>query len=165
VALGSCLGLKDRSERTNRCGKLRFHSNQIEAEISAHNKVAPVMTAGRLCSGSSFQANIANAIRPMLAMAAPAQSAPAACLPRYLPRRPFSSLRSRSCFSTKVLLAARIAGNARNNPPKLGLMSLAIKPAPAVTSPPSANRTRYSYHFARLRPDVLKATIIEGLLR
>jgi hypothetical protein len=157
------LVLENPNSFANRWGRLRFQDHQIATATSAHNTVAPGMTASRLCSGSSFQTNIAKAIRPMLDIAAPAASAPAACLPRYFPLRPFSRLRSRSCFSTRVLLAARIAGNARNNPPKLGLIRFAIKPAPAVTSPPRANRITYSYHLVRFNPDVLRATIIGQL--
>lgn len=153
--------VEERNVFARRCGKFRFHNNQITPETSAQSKVAPVMIAGRLWPGRNFQTKIAKAINPVLATAAPAQSAPAACLLRYFPCKPFSSLRSRSCFSTRVLLAARIAGNARNNPPKLGLIFFAIKAEPAVTSPPNTNRTRYSYHFARLGPDVLKLTIME----
>jgi len=144
----------------NHRGTLRFHDHHTAAATSAHNTVAPGMTATRLCSGSSFQTNVAKIIRPMLDIAAPAASAPAAYLPRYIPFRPFSRLRWPSCFSTRVLLAARIAGNARNNPPRLGLIPFAIKPAPAVTIPPRANRITYSYHLARFNPDALRATII-----
>jgi hypothetical protein len=153
--------VEERNAFARRCGKFRFHNDQITPETSTQSKVAPVMIAGRLWPGRNFQTKIAKAINPVLAIAAPAQSAPAASLPRYFPCRPFPSLLSRSCFSTRVLLAARIAGNARNNPPKLGLIFFAIKAEPAVTSPPSTNRTRYSYHFVRLRPEVLKLTIME----
>ena len=77
----------------NRWGTLRFHDHQIVTATSAHNTVAPGMTASKLCCGSSFQANIAKVIRPTLDIAAPAASAPAACLPRCIPFRPLSRLR------------------------------------------------------------------------
>ena len=77
----------------NRWGTLRFHDHHIATATSAHKTVAPAMTDSRLCSGSSFQTNIAKVIRPMLDIAAPAASAPAACLPRYIPFGPFSRLR------------------------------------------------------------------------
>ena len=85
--------LENPSSFANRRGKFRFHDHQIAVATSAHNIVAPGITASRLCSGRNFQTKIAKAIRPMLAIAAPAQSAPAAYLPRYIPFRPFSRLR------------------------------------------------------------------------
>lgn len=74
--------LENPNSFANRCGTFRFHDHQIAIATSAHNMVAKEITAIRLCSGSSFQTNIANAIRPGLDIAAPAASAPAACLPR-----------------------------------------------------------------------------------
>lgn len=76
--------LENPNSFANRCGTFRFHDHQIAIATSAHNNnmVPKEITAIRLCSGSSFQTNIANAIRPRLDIAAPAASAPAACLPR-----------------------------------------------------------------------------------
>src|ERR1700739_4072539 len=48
-----------------------------------------------------------------------------------------------------VALAGKIAGNARNNPPKTGPKYFARRPAITVTAPPNANRAASSCHFVR----------------
>ena len=50
----------------------------------------------------------------------------------------------RACWASKVRLAGRMAGNARNNPPTIGPKRAAIKPAATVTTPPKTKRRRKS---------------------
>ena len=69
-----------------------------------------------------------------------------------LPARSFFCF---SCFSNRVAVAGKIAGNARNSPPTPGPSRLAMIPASAVTNPPKAKRRRYSYHFERPRAEIL----------
>ena len=77
---------------------------------------------------------------PTLPMAAPAASTPTALLARTDPCRPLRSFLCRSCFSIKVALAGKIAGNARKRPPTLGPYFFAMIPVAAVASPPQQKR-------------------------
>lgn len=94
-------------------------------------------------------------IKPKLPIAAPAASTLTASAARLVPLNPLRSLASFSCFSIKVALAGKIAGNAKKRPPITGPNSFAITPAPAVISPPNRNRTAYSYHLVSLREERL----------
>jgi len=98
----------------NHRGTLRFHDHHTAAATSAHNTVAPGMTASRLYSGSSFQTNIAKIIRPMLDIATPAASAPAAYLPRcsgcqHTPEvMPYFCLKTLPSFITNCTFSSRL---------------------------------------------------------
>ena len=103
--------------------------------------------------GASSQTAKPKAARPKLPKPAPAASSAAASVPRRSPASPSFFLRSRSCFSISVVLAQKMPGKARNNPPVSGPKTCATIPAKTVTSPPSTNRKRYSYQRLCLRAD------------
>jgi hypothetical protein len=159
---GAHLELEDRgpvlAARHNRRTSFRFHIHQAAIATTTHITVAAVITRPALWLGKNAQANHANANKATLPNDAPAASAAAACLPRLAPLNPFFFLLSRSCFSTSVTLAARIAGKAKKSPPTLGPYPLAIAAAPAVTSPPRTKRVASSYHLLCFSPDVLIET-------
>ncbi len=71
----------------------------------------------------------------------PAASILAAFLPLAAPLSPCDSFFPFSCFSMRVALAGKIAGNAKNKPPMPGPNFWAIIPAKAVINPPKRNRT------------------------
>jgi|ERR1700758_4164501 hypothetical protein len=87
----------------------------------------------------------------MLPIEEPTASSPAARRPRVVscasPRSPLFP----SCFSTRVALAGKIAGNARKTPPATGPHFIAINPVATVTQPPMKNRRAYSEGFVLRR--------------
>lgn len=93
-------------------------------------------------------------------MAAPRASSAAACRPREVFVIPAFRFFFRSCSSTSVALAGKIAGNARKRPPNTGPNRLASKPAITVMAPPNKNRTPYSYHLVPARADRSTVTLI-----
>ena len=114
--------------------------------------VAQIITRQVDRRGVSRPTATANAMRPILPIAAPAASRPAASLPRIVPSKPrcfFCFL----CFSTRVAPPGKIAGNARNKPPTPEPHLLAINPAATVTAPPNANLRAYSYHLVSPRAE------------
>ena len=121
-------------------------NSHTDTEVTNHARVAPISTMLVPDAGSLSQTTRAKAARPMLPIAAPAASIPAASLPRSVPLLPARSFFRFSCFSTSVAVAGKIAGNARNRPPISGPKRFAMSPATAVTTPPNTKRTKYSYH-------------------
>ena len=115
--------------------------------------------------GTRRHTTSAKANNPRLPMAAPVASIPAAFRPRTAPCKPARSFFCRSCFSIKVMLAGRIAGNARNNPPIPGPNFFAIMPVSAVTIPPAKNRMAYSWNFVFFSTAGFSETLIVGYRR
>src|SRR5258707_6738385 len=124
-----------------------FRRYQITTEVTSQVSVAQIITSNVDRRGISRHTATANAMRPTLPIAAPAASRPAASLPRIVPSSPCCCFFCFSCFSTKVALAGKIAGNARNKPPTPGPHFLAINPAATVMDPPNASLRAYSYHL------------------
>jgi hypothetical protein len=107
--------------------------------------MAKLKTAIEFQTGRSFQTTIAKNDKPNVPIAAPRASRAAASFPRVVPSFPTFCFFSSSCFATKVTLAGKIAGKARNNPPTTGPKCLATRPVAAVIAPPNKKRTAYSY--------------------
>jgi hypothetical protein len=101
----------------------------------------------------------------MLPIAEPAASRLAACRPRFAPSSLYFSSSCFSCFSITVVLAGKIAGNARNGPPIAGPNSLAMTPAMAVINPPKTNRIAYSCHFVFSNTEVSLEPLFFGQVR
>ena len=120
---------------------IRFRTCQIDTETPSHSSVAPPRTIHARSRGMNCQTAHAKTNNPMLPMAEPAASILAALLPRTAPLSPTASFFRLSCFSIRVALAGKIAGNAKNNPPIPGPNFFAIIPAAAVINPPKMNRT------------------------
>jgi len=128
---------------------------QTNTETPNQAAVAPINTAGAGCFGRSPQTIAANAIIPMLPMAAPAASTPATFLPRIAPCNPARSFFSFCSFSSNVALAGKIAGKAINRPPTAGPYLFAMIPARTQMAPPNTNRRANWYHFAWRSADKL----------
>jgi hypothetical protein len=141
------------------CGSecIRRNPRRIHQAATATKAQAAVAPKKAMATwvGTTSQITAPNAASPKLPRAAPAASSAAASLPRWVPRSPAFSLRWRSCFSTRVALAGKIAGKARKSPPATGPNSLAMSPASIVVTPPSNNRTAYSCHRVSRRLDSL----------
>src|SRR6267143_1001995 len=135
----------------------RLRRYQITTEVMSQASVAQIITSHVDRRGISRRMATANAMRPILPIAAPAASRPAASLPRIVLSRRVAVFFCFSCFSTRVALAGKIAGNARNKPSTPGPHLLAINPAATVMAPPNANLRAYSYHlvFRELRDPAL----------
>ncbi len=127
-----------------------WRTSHVSTATRNHASVAlpRTMADGRL--GIHNQTTTANAARPTLPIAAPAASTPAAVRPLILPCSPACSFSCRSCFSRRVAVAGKMAGNAKNSPPIPGPQRFAIMPVRTVTRPPNRKRTAYSDHFERL---------------
>jgi hypothetical protein len=96
---------------------------------------------------------------------APRASKAAARWPRDVFWIPAFLFLSSSCFSTRVALAGKMAGNARKRPPKTGPKCCATNPANNVIDPPKTKRIVYSYHLVRRSADNSKRTLIIHFLR
>jgi hypothetical protein len=144
--------------------RITLRPRQINTDTVNHITVAAASTRLMGRYGRKRQINNANTIRPMLPIAAPAASTPAACLPRLVPSSPLLSFRFLSCFSINVALAGRMAGNARNKPPKTGPACLAMIPAITGMTPPRRKRTPYSYHLVVRIVEGLRWILIRGYL-
>ena len=121
---------------------LRVHHARVAA--ANHTKVARRKTPIVASRGKHSQHTRAKPASPMQPMAAPAASTPATVRPRIVPSRPALALCLRSCASTRLAPAGKIAGNARNNPPISGPKRLEISPAVMHTPPPNRNRITHS---------------------
>ncbi len=126
-----------------------WRASHVSTANRNHARVAPHRTMADGYLEIHNQTTTANAARPTLPMAAPAASTPAAVRPLILPCSPARSFSCRSCFSSRVAVAGKMAGNAKNSPPIPGPQRFAIMPVRAVTIPPNRKRTAYSYHLER----------------
>src|SRR6266853_6898090 len=140
-----------------------FRRCQITTEVMSQARVAQMITSHVDRRGISRHTETASAMRPILPIAAPAASRPAASLPRIVPSKPCCCFFCFSCFSTKVALDGKIAGNARNKPPTPGPHLLAINPAATVMAPPKANLRAYSYHLVFPRAERSRLIFIAHL--
>lgn len=123
-------------------GYVRFRICQTTTETVSHESVAPARTTQAWSLGMNCQTTQAKTNNPMLPIEEPAAPMLAALLPRAAPSSPRDSFFSFSCFSMRVTLARKIAGNAKNNPPIPGPNFLAIIPATAVINPPKKESNR-----------------------
>lgn len=142
----------------------RFRISQTPNAAADQAIMAVGKISNALWLGRNRQTNKAKTSNPMLPIADPAESTLAAFLPRVIPLSPALLFFCFSCFSTRVALAGKIAGNARKSPPITGPNFLATTPAAAVINPPRTNRTAYSCHFVRPRDEVSISTCIAGYL-
>ena len=133
---------------------------QPRKDTTPHATAASDRTPHAGTCAAKLQITIPNANRPMLPMAAPTAVTPAAWQARSGDRSPCDSSRSRSCFSTSVKPAGRIAGKARNKPPTVGPNRWAINPAIAVISPPKTNRTANAFHFVLFKLESCACTFL-----
>jgi len=134
-----------------------FHKRTLLRRQSAivttsHNVRPPRRASPAFHEGNVLHTTIAKQTKPRLPKADPFASSAAAFRPRTLSMMPDFRFFRVSCFSTKVALAGKIAGNAKNKPPNTGPACFAMTPADTVTAPPRRNRSAYSYHFVLLSP-------------
>ena len=106
----ACGAAPARLLRTRQCLRRR----QIRTEIAAHTTSAAKSAIAPFDMGRSFHAISAKPTSPMLPMTAPRASRAAASRPRAVFAMPALFFLSRSCFSSRVALAGKSAGKARN---------------------------------------------------
>ncbi len=108
----------------------------------------------------NFHTNRANAASAILPIVAPRASKATAFLARLTPFMPARCFFSFSCFSIRVALAGKIAGNARNSPPTTGPYAFATMPVATVARPPKTIRRKTSYHFVCFNAESWNLTTI-----
>jgi hypothetical protein len=122
-------------------------SCQQRIDIPSQPTVAAINTgaAGMRCKSQVVRA--ANTSNPMLPKVAPRASIATAFAARREPSKPARCLFSFTCFSTRVAVEGKMAGNARKSPPTTGPKCLAINPVSTVATPPKSTRKTSSYHL------------------
>ena len=136
---------------------------QMRIDNASHTATAVSKHSKAFHRVSSRQTTMAKQARPRLPIQAPRASRAVAFRPRSLSVIPERCFFSVSCFSTRVALAGKMAGNARNRPPKTGPYRLARSPAAAVIAPPNRKRSAYSYHRVRFTADMSMSILIRLL--
>lgn len=120
----------------------RFRKTQVQPAASPQTKIAPASTHAAAQRGMNHQQTAAKATRPRLPMAAPKASTAGRVHAALFSVQAFCCFLCRSCFSSNVALAGKIAGNARKSPPTPGPHFLAITPAITVMRPWQRNERR-----------------------